>query len=36
MEKMMSLNVTNGTCKLGLKAVAETGLVLRRQSAARV
>lgn len=32
--KAVSSNVINGTFKLGLKAVAETGLVLRRENAA--
>lgn len=31
--KMMSFNVINGTFKLGLKAIAETGLVLRTENA---
>lgn len=31
--KMMSFHVINGTFKLGLKAVAETGLVLRTENA---
>ena len=32
-EKMMSFHVINGTFKLGLKAVAQTGLVLRTENA---
>lgn len=32
-KKMMSFHVINGTFKLGLKAVAETGLVLRTENA---